>query len=146
MIKKLLIILLFTNILLADFIRNDNSEVVLDTSTNLLWLDTNGVKVSKIFEESLSFCESLEIEGYKEWRMPNYNELYSIVDLSKKNITIDDNFKNKDSQEYWTSTLSRYSFEQNKTKAWTIHFGNGHDNVTKLDYSSVNIRCVHYGY
>ncbi len=51
----------------------------------------------------------LEIAGYSDQKLPNFNKLYSVVDTNKSAPTIKEAFQNTASQfsgerNYWTST------------------------------------------
>ena len=56
-------------------------EVVFDTSTNLLWQKAS--KPVNSWKEALAYCQDLEYAGYSDWRLPDKNELVTLVDYSK---------------------------------------------------------------
>ncbi len=63
--------------------RNDETGIVRDRSTGLIWQDDINYLTNlpyKTWEENIDYCESLNLGGYSDWRMANVNELYSIVD------------------------------------------------------------------
>ncbi|MBI4604895.1 MAG: DUF1566 domain-containing protein [Planctomycetes bacterium] len=55
------------------------------------------------WQEALEYCEELELAGYADWRLPNGNELESIVDYGRRDPCIDPAFR-AESSKYWTST------------------------------------------
>ena len=65
--------------------------MVEDTSTNLIW----EVKTDENYDQrytwanALQFCDELNISGRADWRLPNRNELLSIVDYSTHQPAID---------------------------------------------------------
>jgi hypothetical protein len=62
----------------------DNSDgTVTDTSTGLMWQQATA-SGTYTWEQALTYCENLTLPagGYSDWRMPNRNELQSIVDYS----------------------------------------------------------------
>ena len=60
---------------------------VTDTNNGLMWQqETIGPMT---WEETLSYCEDLQLSGYDDWRLPSINELHSIVDYSVINPSID---------------------------------------------------------
>ena len=69
-------------------------EIIIDKKTGLFWQDNEESKTQKgNFEEAISYCEQLSLQGYNDWRLPNINEFYSILDYSKS-PAISDIFEN----------------------------------------------------
>ena len=65
---------------------NRANGVVSDTLTGLEWqdeyvTDTNpdGNYTYTTWSDAIDYCEALELDGKKDWRLPNINELISIV-------------------------------------------------------------------
>jgi hypothetical protein len=124
----------------ADFIRDNDLDVVNDTKTCLMWQDTSDKRLN--WESAIDYCETLAFAGYEDWRLPNFNELYSIVDKNVSETTINSSFTNIASgmfnpNIYWSST----SYNQDNTKAWTIKFENA-DNTRESKTDTNYIRCV----
>lgn len=62
----------------------ENDEVIVyDETHNLKWTKTLGAEM--IWKAALKHCEDLEYAGETEWRLPNINELASIIDYSRAN-------------------------------------------------------------
>lgn len=61
----------------------NNEVIVYDNTHNLKWTKTLGEEV--IWKAALKYCEDLEYAGETEWRLPNINELASIIDYSRSN-------------------------------------------------------------
>ena len=59
-------------------------EALRDSSTNLLW--QKSYVSDKTWKEALEYCEKLTYAGYSDWRLPNKNELVSLLDYSKTDI------------------------------------------------------------
>lgn len=86
----------------SEFIDNSDGTVT-DTSTGLMWQQTETGKMT--WEETLIYCENLELAGYDDWRLPNRNELQSIVNYSNYNPAINTTvFSGPISSRYWSST------------------------------------------
>lgn len=82
----------------------DNKDgTVTDSRTDLMWQqNTEG---SMAWEEAIDYCEGLELAGHSDWRMPNRNELQSIVDYTRYSPAIDESvFPKTQPAYYWTST------------------------------------------
>lgn len=137
--KQLIFIFIFlsllTNILNAQFLRDNEQEIILDTSTMLVWEDSSRGEVNVV--EAFEYCEKLEIGTYHNWRVPSYNELYSIVDLGEIRPSLNATFEERSIGYYWTSTLYTDNFP------WAINFTNGADHYNISPGSKEKVRCVH---
>ena len=141
MMKSILGLLVLSGLLMADFVRDDVKEVVNDTTTCLMWQDDKASKtVKKTWQEAIDYCEDLNFAGYDDWRFPNFNELYSISDRSKKNPALKDAFKNVRSGLYWSST----THGGNINKAWYVDFTIGLD-MAQDKSNDYYVRCVRGG-
>ena len=93
--------MLLSTSLSADYSKTNG--VVTDNTTNLQWQD-DVASVSKTWSQAITYCETLSLDGRSDWRLPNKNELLSIVDYTKSNPAIDSTFVNITSSSYWSST------------------------------------------
>ena len=88
---KILNALIFMSILTysnAQMIK-ESASILKDSKTNLLWQDTKeGTIIRRDFLEAQDYCKNLELDGYKNWQMPNFLELFSIVDTKSYNPTL----------------------------------------------------------
>jgi hypothetical protein len=129
------------NILSGEFLRDDTLEVVRDTKTNLMWQDNSDASnTSYRWEEAIEFCQNLSFSGYNDWRLPNINELLSIVDDTKYSPAIIEVFTNTRSSYYWSATTSAHD----KSNAWDVYFyygSSGYSNKSNSRY----VRCVRGG-
>jgi len=140
--RKILLIMIGLSVgLMADFTRDAATGIVTDNKTGLQWQD-NEVGSTAHWQDAIDRCEALELGGYSDWRLPNFNELISIVDISKVDPAIKDGFEHTASSYYWSST----TFERDKKNAWAVGFYYG--NVS-YDYKSIYynyyVRCVRAG-
>ncbi|WP_201353643.1 DUF1566 domain-containing protein [Hydrogenimonas urashimensis] len=144
MMKKSVLILaslfLFAN---AEYLRNESQGVVLDTRTNLMWQD-DALVGGKTWKEAIDYCENLDLAGYTDWRLPNFNEYDSLIDTERNNPALSPVFENVATDvydKYWTSTTY---MDENKTKAWTLQTRNGwnYQSEKSENDGSLFIRCV----
>lgn len=100
----------------------DNGDgTVSDQKTALIWQQKDDGEL-RTWDEANNYCEDLELTGQGDWRLPNKEELLSIVDYKRVNPTIDmDYFPSTKSSFYWSS--SDYNYPYNQTAAWSIAFG-----------------------
>ncbi|MBO4711399.1 DUF1566 domain-containing protein, partial [bacterium] len=108
-------------------------EVVSDSSTNLLW--QKGSKSVKNWKEALAYCQNLEYAGYSDWRLPNKNELITIVDYSKADPA--SSFPGMTSDLLISSTFTVvYGGAEH---AIAVHMDSG---MVDEYYDSMSVRCV----
>ena len=122
------------------FIRDDSKDIVVDTTTNLMWQDNSDASDTnskKTWQSAISYCENLTLGGYNDWHLPNFNELYYLANKDKYNPAIDDGFKYVVRSYYWSST----TFASNTSYAWYISFGSGYS-YDKPKTGSEYVRCV----
>ncbi|MCP4753041.1 MAG: DUF1566 domain-containing protein [Proteobacteria bacterium] len=116
---------------------NYGDDAVLHESTGLMWQKEDAV-ATKDWKSAITYCESLSLEDESDWRLPNANELQTIVNYAKHEPAIDEvYFPNTDSKLYWTSTTDT----GNTDDAWYVEFKNGymsHDSKSDSNY----VRCV----
>jgi len=99
----------------------DNGDgTISHTKTGLMWQQAETALMT--WEAALTYCESLNLANHNDWRLPNRNELQSIVDYSKNDPAIDTVvFPGAMATYYWSSTaLAKYSLY-----AWSVYFGHG---------------------
>ncbi len=79
-VKTLFLILIGISVVNADFIRDDTTGIVKDTTAQLEWQD-NSVTTQMDWHTAISYCEGLNLEG-TGWKLPNINQLNSLIDYS----------------------------------------------------------------
>ncbi len=148
--KKILLVLIGVSVLaLADMSR-DATGIVTDSVTTLQWQDDysdNGdvIKIAN-WRGAINYCENeLSLGGHNDWRLPNKNELLSIVDYNEYNHSINkDVFQNTSSYYYW-SYWSSTTNADDTSRAWYVNFSGGrsyyYDGKTANNY----VRCVRSG-
>jgi hypothetical protein len=82
----------------------DNGDgTITDTVTGLMWQKVTQNKMK--WEPAISYCETLSLANYGDWRLPNRNELQSLVNYSRYDPAIDTfSFPDTKSDGYWSST------------------------------------------
>ena len=120
------------------YVDNGNGTIT-DSATGLMWMkNNNGAGI--LWENALSYTESLTYAGYTDWRLPNAKDLQSIIDYTRSpaitnSAAIDTIFNstqisneagNTDYPFYWTSTTHLGASPMNNgTEANYICFGRG---------------------
>ena len=126
----------------------DNGDgTITDLNTNLMWCKSgyaeNDVDPPVAYQsegrwrryfwnQALLYCERLRLGGYDDWRLPNYKELTSILDLSRMEPCVDQKyFPGTRTDFYWTSSTFIYLTSQ----AWYVYFNVGYVNhINKNNY------------
>ena len=129
----------------------DNQDgTVTDHLTGLIWLKNAGCFTPALFAAALTDANQLAsgacglTDGSKagDWRMPNMNELESIVDVSQSSPALPDGnpFTNLSNSIYWTST-SYFGGQNGSPEAWAIRISDGryiNDNSSNVKATSEN--------
>ncbi len=119
----------------------DNGDgTVTSLSTGLMWQQAT-VPDTYIWQDALAYCEGSNLAGYGDWRLPNRNELQSIVDYSRNGPSVNTAFfPGTATSDFWSST----TYVGNKRYVWAQSFNNGNQgNVIKSD--SHYVRSVRSG-
>ncbi|MDP8254672.1 MAG: DUF1566 domain-containing protein [Candidatus Alcyoniella australis] len=66
----------------ANNFADNGDQTVTDNATGLLW-QQNDSGQGMNWEAALDYCETLDLAGHDDWRLPNAKELQSIVDYSR---------------------------------------------------------------
>lgn len=113
---------------------SDTSEpVATDLSTELSW--TKGFSFVDL-PTALNNCETLNYGGHTDWRLPNINELLTVIDYSISGSATDLPDVNKNFS-YWTSTTA----PTNLNSVFTVSFSGGYSSRANKTNSWVYI-CV----
>ena len=129
----------------GEFIDNGDGTIT-DKGTGLMW-EKEGPGPRMSWEAAITYCESLSLAGYDDWRLPNIKELRSILDYRRYNPSIDTScFPATVPFYYWSST----TYPTDSSEAWSINFFSGYD-YGGHEYSSLkslkrHVRTVRDGY
>src|SRR6056297_1328819 len=102
------------------FTKNGNYTVI-DNLTGLMWLSY--VYYDNKYSQAIVTCEIISDDGYTDWRLPNRNELTSLLDMSEANPALPAGhpFDSPNTSETWSSTKT----EGADNKAWIVDFSTG---------------------
>ena len=119
----------------------DNGDgTVTDTVSGLMW-QKETAPGEYTWKDALAYCETLSLAGHSDWRLPNKNELLSLVDYSRYNPAIDPLLALvTESFYYWSSATDVGSTES----AWRVDFDDGYDGENSKSYSYY-VRAVRAG-
>jgi len=144
LILTIFIVSVFSAVYAGTLTRDDINEVVIDSTNSLMWQDDTEAgdgSNADLWGNAITYCESLQLGGYSDWRLPNINELRSLVDYSEINYT-NAIFTNVDGfNSYWSSTTVQDP--STPDNAWTIILwldGSGFPGDKATD--NLDIRCV----
>jgi hypothetical protein len=113
----------------------DNQDgTVTDNQTGLIWLKDAGCFEPTVWSNALAeaiqlasgACGLEDGSAAGQWRLPNINELESLIDASSANPALSPGhpFSNVSDGSYWSST-SYFGGRQNSPNAWAIRLSDG---------------------
>jgi len=111
-------------------------RIITDFESRLVWQD-NGYSEKHAWDESFVYCENLYLGGYKDWRLPNKDELASLF-WNKKILN------SYQSSYYWTASTAHIPASKSYVKdyAWFVDFSDGYmDDAYRKDHREY-VRCV----
>jgi hypothetical protein len=134
MLKRIVIFLGALSLLcspaMAELLDNGDGTVT-DTETGLMWQQAEAGAMT--WEAALAYCEALSLAGQDDWRLPNRNELQSIVDYDFYDPATDTTaFPGAESSYYWSST----AYAGYTGFVWGVGFygGSVHDYSKSISY------------
>jgi len=102
---------------------DNGNETITDNLTGLIWAKNADIPNDyKTWQEALSYIASLNSSnylGFNDWRLPNVNELRSLVNVGEVDTYTWLNaqgFSNVESWYYWSSS----TYATNKSHAWYV--------------------------
>ncbi len=93
---------------------------VTDIQTGLMWQQATAPNSMK-WDDAIAYCRKLTLGGHSDWRLPDLDELRSLVDLSYRPTIHPDFFSNTMSEWYWSFS----TFASSTDYAWVVLFGHG---------------------
>lgn len=114
-------------------------NIVIDPFNDLIWQQLNTPNTD--WSSAIKLCEELAYANQNDWRLPDYRELFSILDFSMKEPVMDtDVFIASTHQQYWTASLQ----VGDSSRAWKIVIDNGTALSTSKE-TTLYVRCVRAG-
>jgi|GEM_PF-2369008 len=121
--------------------QDNNDGTVTDVNTGLIWQKSDDQNTTRrTWQQTVDYCESLNLGNKTDWRLPSRRELMSIVNYGRHDPAIDTGFfPNCYSGIYWSGT----SWACNPgSVAWFVYFFLGVESTSNKDSTSY-VRCVH---
>ncbi len=132
--RQILLIMIGLSIsVYADF--SKIGDIVIDSKTGLEWQDDTNVYDT--WQGAIDYCEALNLGRKSDWRLPNINELTSLVDDTRYKPAIDTAvFQNIALNYYWSSS----TYDRNESYILVVDMNDGH-HYYNYRYNCY-VRCV----
>jgi hypothetical protein len=106
---------------------DDTGNCMTDNLTNLMWIRSPD-STPRTWQQALDFANSLELCGSADWRMPNINELESLVNSEAANQASSLNsqgFSGVQADSYWSSSIYAGFGSSSLPSAWVVTMASG---------------------
>ncbi len=117
-------------------ISGSEEQIVTDVVTGLIW--QKAYVSGKTWQEALAYCEELDYANQTDWRLPDKNELSSLVNYEIYSPASD--FPDMPMVSFWSSS----SLAVSTNYAWYVDFSLGNVYYDGKAYAS-SARCVRAG-
>ncbi len=144
----LVIMLLAAGAQAGSFTDNGNGTVT-DGASGLMWQKEDD-NVKRAWSDAVSYCRGLGLAGYSDWRLPDVNDLLSLIPAGDYTApTINETyFPNTDSKSYWSAREGRMTgpgqIAEDPAKALFVTFDLGIP-LTFNKTGTCHVRCVRSG-
>jgi len=122
---------------------NNNDGTVKDSLTGLEWAQDANAGGAMTWQAALDYVKTLNTGGHNDWRLPNVNELESLVNAQLSNPALPQGhpFANVQSSYYWSST----SYASNTHYAWIVDMSYGYVGYYNKSYYGYDVWPVRSG-
>ncbi len=110
------------------FFTVNGNGTATDTVTGLMWQQTDGGEMT--IERAITYCDTLTLGGFTDWRLPNPHEAFSILNHQNANPAINTSVFPNTGAEYWWSSLRQAN---DNNKVWCTNAGGGIGNHPKTE-------------
>lgn len=115
------------NINIPSYTNNGNGTIT-DNITGLMWQEIDGGEMT--FDNAITYCSSLTLGSFSDWRLPTPIEAFSILNLQRNNPALNTTYFPSSGAEYWwTNTLQ----VGDNSKVWCTNSGGGIGNKPKAE-------------
>ncbi|HZX48578.1 MAG TPA: DUF1566 domain-containing protein [Nitrospirota bacterium] len=97
---------------------------VTDNLTGLMWVKSPD-SITRTWQQALDYANGMSLCGYTDWRLPNVNELKSMVNAGQGDTATwlnTQGFSNVQSSDYWSSTSDSYDARLARTVSMWVGF------------------------
>ncbi len=116
------------------------NDVVTDLTTGLMWQKTISDSTIYKWSEALEYCENLSYADYTDWRLPNKNELTSLLTYNRSETPYSD-FPDMLGNWFVSSTTCL----RNTGSAWAVEFATAAVACNSGKNVGYYVRCVRDG-
>ena len=114
-----------------------NDQTFIDKQSHLQWQDSSSAEEKEDkWAMSGSYCRTLNLGGYRDWRLPSIAELQTLVPVAQGKIS-GKKLQHNSLSDYWTNE----EYKEDDTNAWEIYMGTGH-HFFNDKCETAHVRCV----
>jgi len=124
----------------AQYLKRNSAHTVRDNLHRLTWQQADD-GIPRTFEEAVSYCDDLVLDGYKGWRIPTVAEMLSLVDYTAYDPAIFTDLLEAQSFQYWTGS----PLANSPGRSWAVDFSAGSTADWFPASTRLLVRCVRGG-
>jgi len=123
--------------------RDNGDGTVTDLITGLIWQQLEGGEMT--WENAQIYAQNLNLCGFTDWRLPESQELFNLVDHSTFNPALNATFFPKTAAEYWWTVEPR---ADDASHVWVVNAGGGigahpkNETISAGGSRRFHVRCV----